>query len=361
VSDEQAMARALELARRGTGFVSPNPRVGCVILRDGVVIGEGWHHRFGDAHAEVDAVRNAGGDVQGATVVVNLEPCSHYGKTPPCASLLVEKKVARVVIGMVDPNPQVAGRGINRLREAGIDVTTGVLQDDCERLNRSFSTYITEGRPYVVLKAAQSLDGCIATRSGQSFWITGEASRRRVHVWRGELDAVLVGANTVRHDDPELTVRLAEGRHPARVVLDPLLRLPLDRKIFSTPLQARTIVVCAAQAQDSEAARELTDRGIEVLPVSSDETGALRPEDIVRILAPSGIASVLVEGGAAVHSSFLHSGIVDELRLFYAPFVMGNGLHTFGNFSTIALEHAQRFRVETVEQIGSDVLVSLVR
>lgn len=355
------MGRALELAQRGTGFVSPNPRVGCVVLRDGVIIGEGWHHRFGDAHAEVDAIGNAGGNVEGATVVVNLEPCSHYGKTPPCANLLIEKKVARVVIGTTDPNPQVAGRGIARLREAGIEVTTGVLEPACRYINRFFAKHVVQGVPYVVLKAAQSLDGCIATQSGQSFWITGEASRRRVHSWRGELDAVLVGANTVRCDDPELTVRLAEGRHPIRIVLDPLLRLPLDRKVFSTPLQARTIVVCTVPAANSSIARELTERGVELLPVTGNETGTLRPDDIVLALGALGIASVLVEGGAALHSSFLQAGVVDELCLFYAPFIIGNGLHTFGLYSVAALEHVQRFRVETVEQIDRDVLLTLVR
>lgn len=355
------MERALALARRGTGLVSPNPRVGCVILRDGVVIGEGWHHRFGDVHAEVDAIRAASGSVEGATVVVNLEPCSHFGKTPPCADLLIEKKVGRVVIGMTDPNPQVAGRGIARLRDAGIHVTTGVLQEACQYLNRFFAKHVVEGVPYVVLKAAQSLDGCIATASGQSVWITGEASRRRVHEQRGELDAVLVGANTVRRDDPELTVRLVEGRHPIRIVLDPLLRLPTHQKIFSAPLLARTIVVCAEQVADSESARELAGRGIELLPIASDETGGLLPDDIVRALGVRGIASVLVEGGAAVHSSFLRAGIVDELQLFYAPIVIGNGLHTFGQIATEALEEVQRFHVKSVEQIEADVLITLVR
>lgn len=361
MSDEQAMEHVLALARRGTGLVSPNPRVGCVILRDGVVLGEGWHRRFGEAHAEVEAVRNAGGSVEGATVVVNLEPCSHYGKTPPCADLLIERNVARVVVGMTDPNPQVAGRGIARLREAGIEVTTGVLEDACRRLNRFFTQHVTTGMPYVMLKAAQSLDGCIATESGQSFWITCEASRRRAHALRGELDAVLVGANTVRRDDPVLTVRMVEGRNPVRVVLDPLLRLPLDRKVLTAPLQARTILVCTREAASSGAARQLMERGVELLPVGGDETDVLRPSELLQALGALGIASVLVEGGAAVHSSFLRAGVVDELQLFYAPLVIGNGLHTFGRFSTAALEHAQRFRVETVERIDTDVLMTLVR
>lgn len=361
MTDEQAMARALELAQRGTGLASPNPLVGCVILRDGRVIGEGWYHRFGAVHAEVDAVRNAGGDVQGATVVVSLEPCSYYGKTPPCADFLVAHKVGRVVAGTVDPNPRIAGRGIARLREAGIEVTTGVLEEECRRLNRAFFRYITAGVPYVVLKAAQSLDGCIATAGGQSFWITGEESRKRVHRMRAELDAVLVGANTVRRDDPELTVRLTEGRNPKRIVLAPRLRLSPDSKLFRAPLVAETFVVCSPETADTDAARLLRERGVTILPVAAGGDGMPDIDAVLRELGSHSIASVLVEGGAVVHSALMRADAVDELRLFYAPIVIGDGLHTFDRVSTEALEHARRFRIEAVEQVGADVLVTLVR
>ncbi len=361
MTNEQAMARALELAAQSAGYVSPNPLVGCVILRNGRVVGEGRHHLYGGDHAEVDAVRNAGGNAEGATVVVNLEPCSHHGKTPPCADMLIERKVGRVVVGMMDPNPEVAGQGIERLRNAGIDVVTGVLEQESRWLNRYFSKYIVEKTPYVVLKAAQSLDGCIATASGQSFWITGEESRMLVHRMRSEIDAVVVGANTVRKDDPELTVRMVEGRHPKRVVLAPQLRLPADRKMFSTPLRAETIVVCTADVAASGTARELEDRGVVVLAIESDGTGILEPHAVLRVLGERGIASVLVEGGAVVHSAFMRAGAVDELRLFYAPIVIGNGLQTFGRLSTSTLEQAERFRLVDVARVGDDVLLTAVR
>lgn len=357
MTNEQAMARALELAALSAGNVSPNPLVGCVILRDGRVLGEGRHHVYGGVHAEVDAVRNAGGDVAGATVVVNLEPCSHYGKTPPCADMLIEHNVARVVVGMTDPNPQVAGRGIERLRSAGVEVVTDVLNRECQWLNRYFSAFITRRMPYVVLKAAQSLDGCIATSSGQSFWITGAESRALVHRMRSEIDAVLVGANTVRADDPELTVRMVEGRHPIRVVLSPQLQLPLDAKLFRTPLVAQTIVVCSTVAALSDQAQQLRHRGVEVLGVE----GASEPYAVLRALGERGIASLLVEGGAVVHSAFLQAGAVDELRLFYAPLVIGNGLHSFGAVHTALLERAERFAVADVHRVGDDVLVTAVR
>ncbi len=361
MTNEQAMARALELAAKSAGLVSPNPLVGCVILRDGQVLGEGRHHMYGGDHAEVDAVRNANGDVEGATVVVNLEPCSHYGKTPPCADMLIERRVGRVVVGMTDPNPEVAGRGIAKLRDAGIEVLAGVMEQECRWLNRYFSRYIVEKTPYVVLKAAQSLDGCIATSSGQSFWITGEESRTLVHRMRAEIDAVLVGANTLRTDDPELTVRMVEGRNPKRIVLAPQLRLPMEARMFRTPLAAETIVVCAAEVASSDAARDLQDRGVVVLPMESDGTGVLEPRTVVRMLGERGIASLIVEGGAAVHSAFMRAGCADELRLFYAPMIIGSGLQTFGRLAVPALEQAERFSIMDVERIGSDVLITAVR
>lgn len=361
MNNEQAMARALELAQRGTGLVSPNPRVGCVILRDGKLLAEGWHRRFGAPHAELDAVHNATESVEGATVVVNLEPCSHYGKTPPCADLLVERKVGRVVIGMADPNPQVAGRGIERLRQAGIDVVVGVLEEQCRHVNRFFIRHITSGIPYVVLKAAQSLDGCIATGTGQSFWITCEESRTRVHAMRAELDAVLVGANTVRHDDPELTVRLTDGRHPIRVVLDAGLQLPLQKKLFRTPLASRTLVVCSVHHNQPAQAQVLRERGVELVEVEGSVRGVLAPDVVLKALGAQGISSVLVEGGAAVYASFLRAGVVDEMQLFYAPLVIGNGIRAFGQVETEVLEHARRFTVQAVEHIGTDVLVTAMR
>jgi diaminohydroxyphosphoribosylaminopyrimidine deaminase/5-amino-6-(5-phosphoribosylamino)uracil reductase len=299
LSDEAAMRHALRLALRGTGRVSPNPRVGCVILKDGRFIAEGWHAEYGGPHAEVMALERATEDVRGATLVVTLEPCVHQGKTPPCTPRIIEGGIARVVIGMLDPNPQVNGRGVEQLCAAGIQVELGVLEADCFWLNRFFAKHVRTGMPYVVGKLAQSLDGCIALPDGESRWISSEESRRRVHALRAELDAVLVGKGTVFRDNPRLTVRKVPGRQPWRVVLDTHLQLPMMSFVFTDEYRDRTIVCCSAQAARQRKAETLREAGVQLLELPTDSDGRLHLPSLLRELSQRfQIASVLVEGGA---------------------------------------------------------------
>jgi diaminohydroxyphosphoribosylaminopyrimidine deaminase/5-amino-6-(5-phosphoribosylamino)uracil reductase len=358
MTEEQAMRRALELALRGTGRVSPNPRVGCVILKDGRIIGEGWHAAYGAPHAEIVALSSATEDVRGATMVVTLEPCVHQGKTPPCVPQILASGIARVVIGMLDPNPLVAGKGVEQLRQAGVQVRVGVLHAECFWLNRYFAKHIVTGMPYVVGKVAQSLDGCIALPNGESRWITGEESRRRVHALRAEIDAVLVGKNTVFRDNPHLTVRAVPGRQPWRVVLDTQLQLPMMSFVFTDEYRERTILCCSAAALRTRKAETLRESGLQLLEVPTDETGRLHVPTLLRLLAERfQIASVLVEGGAQVLSSFLQQNLLDELHLFIAPLVIGAGRHPFEQRAIETLEQAWRLHLWAVLRSGEDLHV----
>ncbi len=354
MSDEQAMWRALELALKGSGFVSPNPRVGCVIVKDGRVIGEGWHRYVGGPHAEVEAIRNATEDVAGATLVVNLEPCAHYGKTPPCTDLIIEKKIGRVVIGMLDPNPVVNGKGVQRLREAGIAVNVGVLEKEAQWINRFFTKYVRTHFPYVILKIAQTLDGYIATNRGSSKWITGPESRKRVHQLRAEVDAVLIGERTARVDNPSLTVREIPGRSPKRIVLDPELSLPLQLNLFLDPYRRQTIVVCKEDRATSHKANDLRLSGVTVLPVPEAEPGQLDLCELLRKLGEMEITSILVEGGGQVFSSFVHNELVDEFHFFIAPKFFGKGLPAFSGLNAQNLAHAYQVFPISCEPVDRD-------
>lgn len=307
MDDSHWMRRALLLAERGRGAVEPNPLVGAVLVRDGAVVGEGWHQRYGDAHAEVNAIRDAGSRASGATLYVTLEPCSHFGKTPPCADAVIAAGVVRVVAAMTDPFPQVAGQGLSRLREAGIAVDVGIEEAAARRLNRPYLTLLRHARPCVHLKWAMSLDGRVATRTGNSQWISGESSRRRVHELRGRVDAVIVGAGTVRVDDPLLTARPPGPRNPARVVVSTQPTLPAGCQLLRTPEQGPVIV----------AAREPgTIPGAEVIVV----------DDVPALLAELGrrrMTNVLLEGGPRLAGSFLTHRLVDECHIFVAPILIG--------------------------------------
>ncbi len=355
MSDEQAMWMALELALKGSGFVSPNPRVGCVILKDGRVIGKGWHQYAGGPHAEVVAIRSATEDVAGATLVVNLEPCTHYGKTPPCTDLIIEKGIARVVIGMLDPNPVVHGKGVEHLRQAGIEVVTGVLEEQCRWINRFFTKYIRTKLPYIILKVAQTLDGYIATTRGSSKWITGAESRKRVHQLRAEVDAVLVGGRTARLDNPSLTVREVTGRSPKRVVLDPELSLPLKMNLFLDPYRRQTIVACAQEYADSHKAGDLRLSGVEVVAVPEAEPGRLDLCALLQILGDKEITSILVEGGAQVFTSFVRAQLVDEFHFFIAPKFFGKGMPVFDGLEVAGLNEAYQVLPLSCESVGRDL------
>ncbi len=319
------MHMALSLAWRGTGRTSPNPLVGCVLVKDSRVVGMGYHRRYGGPHAEVEALERATENVRGSTAYVTLEPCSHYGKTPPCAPRLVREGIARVVIGSRDPNPKVAGGGVKILEEAGIPVISGVLEEECREMNRGFFSWHLRGRSWVCLKGALSLDGAIALSDGTSKWITGSRAREMAHLLRGEHDAILVGAGTVRCDNPKLTVRSVPGISPVPVVVDPRLSLSPESAIFA----ASRVIVASGIPENSEERnrrKELFPLSVEFMELPEIVPGELDFEVLLQKLGKSGLLSVLVEGGARVGSSFLNRHLVDRVALFYGSRILGRGL-----------------------------------
>ncbi len=324
-ADREFMQLALELAANGQGRVEPNPMVGCVIVRNNRIIGRGYHHKFGGPHAERDALRGLGKKARGATVYVTLEPCNHTGKTPPCTDALIESQVARVVVAMKDPNPIVAGKGLRNLRSHGIRVEVGLLRKEAESLNAPFIVYHTLHRPYVILKWAQSVDGKIATRTGDSQWITSAQSRRAAHAIRARCDAVIVGVRTVIADDPDLTARLAKPRRvAARIVLDPFLRTPRSARVVKTARQSPTMIVTSARA--SVATRRkvaaLEKAGCEMLHVRGDGSGII-PEQLLSCLHERGMTNLMVEGGGKILGAFADAGLIDEAFIFVAPNLIG--------------------------------------
>jgi diaminohydroxyphosphoribosylaminopyrimidine deaminase/5-amino-6-(5-phosphoribosylamino)uracil reductase len=320
IDEESWMRRALALAERGRGHVEPNPLVGAVVVRDGVSAGEGWHQHYGGPHAEVYALDAAGGDARGATLYVSLEPCCHYGKTPPCTDAVLRAGIRRVVAAMTDPFPKVAGKGAELLRAAGVAVEVGVCEAEARRLNAPYLTLLAKGRPYVHVKWAMTLDGKIATRTGDSKWISNEASRRRVHQLRGRMDAILVGIGTVLADNPHLTARPPGPRTATRIVLDSRGRLPLSCNLVQTARATPTLVVTTEETSTGVA--ELQAAGCEVLRLPATNG---RP-DVTALLAELGrrrFTNVLVEGGGAVLGSFLDAGTIDEVHVFLAPRLAG--------------------------------------
>ncbi|RRB05044.1 bifunctional diaminohydroxyphosphoribosylaminopyrimidine deaminase/5-amino-6-(5-phosphoribosylamino)uracil reductase RibD [Larkinella rosea] len=317
MNDLLFLSRALELAERGRGHVSPNPMVGCVIVHNQRIIGEGWHRQYGGPHAEVNAVRSVTDEslLPESTVYVTLEPCSHYGKTPPCADLLIAKKVKKVVVCNDDPNPLVAGKGLAKLRAAGIAVETGLLAEQGRELNRRFFTFIEQQRPYVMLKWAETADGFLAPPDFRPIPISGALSRQLVHKWRTEEDAILVGTNTARHDNPHLNVRLWSGRNPVRIVIDKQLSLPTSLHLFdnSQPTLVYSIVPSEAETVGQTKYIPL-DPATDFLP------------QLIADLYQKKIQSVIVEGGAVLLESFLSQGLWDEARIFKSPKVLGDGL-----------------------------------
>ncbi|MDP4221322.1 MAG: bifunctional diaminohydroxyphosphoribosylaminopyrimidine deaminase/5-amino-6-(5-phosphoribosylamino)uracil reductase RibD [Bacteroidota bacterium] len=361
ISDEHFMRQALALAAQGRGYASPNPLVGCVIVdKDGKVIGTGYHEKFGEAHAEVNAIRDAeknGHKVAGTTLYVNLEPCSHQAKTPPCADLIIAKKLGRCVIAMRDPHSLVDGKGIDKLKAAGIDVTHGVLEAEARELNRIFITFVTKATPYVTMKLGMSLDGKTALRSGVSKWITSEASRTAVHAMRAEYDGVLVASATVLADDPELTVRLVKGRSPKRIILDANLRVPESAKVYSDAHAAQTIVVATERtlAEKTELRTMLASRGITFISATaSDNQFVLK--DVFAKLGAMDISSVLVEPGPTLATVLLQENLFDELVLFVAPMVLGNDARSaFADLHLKKLQDAGRLTLNACQAIeGSD-------
>lgn len=328
--DEKFMREALRLARKGAGSVSPNPMVGAVIVKDGVVVGRGFHEEVGRAHAEVNAIQDAGELARGSTLYVTLEPCNHYGRTPPCTEAILKAGIRKVVIGMRDPNPHVKGGGAERLRREGVEVIEGVLEEECKYLNRAFIKYITTGIPYVIAKAAMTLDGKIATRTGHSKWITGEDSRRFVHKLRSEADAVCVGIGTVIADDPLLTVRHRKEtvrRNPVRVIIDSALSISEDSQLVKTA-QIVPCWVFHGSDVDEEKARKIENLGVRLFPVSDYGNGRLNIGEVLSRLGKEQVTSVFVEGGSGIMGALFAPPegrpLVDEVCFFYASKILAD-------------------------------------
>jgi diaminohydroxyphosphoribosylaminopyrimidine deaminase / 5-amino-6-(5-phosphoribosylamino)uracil reductase len=349
--DEKYIRIAMGLAIRGTP--SPNPYVGAVLVKGGKVVGCGWHVAAGEDHAEVMALESAGTRARGATLYTTLEPCNHFGRTPPCTRAIIEAGISRVVFGSPDPNPHVEGRGMQALKKAKIKVTGNILRKECDNINEMFLKYITEGVPFVTLKAAMSMDGRIATRTGQSRWITGETSREYAHMLRACHDAVLVGINTVRKDDPQLTARIPGAkRQPIKVILDSHLRTPLNSKILQG---GNAIIACTTAAKSGKIAA-LERRGAKVIVCGRGAKVSLPV--LLEKLGNMEITSVMVEGGGEAIAAFVEAGLFDKLYLFYAPLIIGGNRAkpAFGGEGAKTLASARRLRVESVQQTGEDRL-----
>jgi diaminohydroxyphosphoribosylaminopyrimidine deaminase/5-amino-6-(5-phosphoribosylamino)uracil reductase len=352
-TDHAHMVRALELAERGLFTTTPNPRVGCVVVRDGEVVGEGWHQRAGAPHAEVHALRAAGERARGATAYVSLEPCSHHGRTPPCADALVAAGVGRVVVATADPNPQVSGQGLARLRAAGIGTACGLLDQEARELNIGFVSRHERGRPWVRVKTAASLDGRTALANGASQWITGPAARQDGHRWRARSCAVMIGIGTLKADDPRLSVRDVETtRQPARIVVDRYLELPLSARI----LEGGNVLVVAAR-EDAAKAPLLRQAGAEVL-VLPDREGKVDLAQLMRELARRETNEILVESGNRLNGALLRAGLVDELVMYFAPHLLGDlarGMYALGELT--ALDQRVDLEVRDHKRIGPDLRI----
>lgn len=353
-TDEEFMRRAIELA--GKGFTSPNPMVGCVIVKDGGIIAEGFHGRAGRPHAEAAALKKLrGGKAKGATMYVNLEPCRHFGRTPPCTDAIILAGIKRVVAAMKDPNPQVAGEGFKTLRKAGVKVEVGVLGEEAERLNEAYVHFLKKKRPYVILKSAMSLDGKIASATGDSKWVTGEKARRVGRILRGRADAVVVGIGTVMKDDPRLTCRIRGGRDPLRVIVDSMLRIPLK----SRALADDNALIATTRKHDKKKRRGLERAGVKVVVADSGD-GRVSLRKLVKKLGESGVRSVLIEGGGELNASALKEGLVDKAYFFIAPKIVGgrNAKTPVEGEGAEKIGEAIRLSDTTVEKIGEDFLVT---
>ena len=322
--DQFYMKYALKLAARAMGRTSPNPMVGAVVVKNGRIIGEGYHLKAGTPHAEIHALQQAGNAAEGATLYVTLEPCSHFGRTPPCCQAVIKAKISRVVAAMVDPNPEVAGQGLSRLTKAGIQVDCGIMEEEARLLNEVFIKYITTRLPFVIMKSAMTWDGKTATKSGHSFWVTGPEARAEVHRLRDRCDAIMVGIGTVLADDPQLTTRLPngeKGKDPLRVIVDSSLRLPLGARVINSLSVAPTLIATTAQASQ-EKKLILEEQGVQVLTVES-QAGRVDLKALMIELGQREVSNILLEGGATLNAAALEAGIVDKVITFMAPKIIG--------------------------------------
>lgn len=365
MTDRDYMLRAIELARRGEGWVNPNPLVGAVIVKDGRVIAEGWHHKYGELHAERDALKALKEPAEGATIYVTLETCCHYGKQPPCTLAIIEHGISRVVIGSRDPNPLVAGKGVRMLREHGITVEEDFMREECDDLNPVFFHYITTGRPYVKMKYAMTADGKIATKTGASKWITSEEARGLVHDWRNACRGIMAGIGTVLADNPLLNCRKPGGRDPVRIICDSRLRIPENAQICRTAQQYDTIVACALN-EDVESwpeelrakAERLRQQGVEVWSVPAQD-GSVDLQELVKRLGKRGIDSILLEGGGTLNESALRAGVVQEVNAFVAPKIFGGKARSPVEGTGVeSPQEALQMEMKQVRQVGKDLLIT---
>jgi diaminohydroxyphosphoribosylaminopyrimidine deaminase/5-amino-6-(5-phosphoribosylamino)uracil reductase len=359
MNDEDYMRMALSLAEQGRGWTSPNPMVGAVIVKDGSVVGRGFHAKAGMPHAEVNALEDAGEKAQGATLYVTLEPCNHTGRTPPCTAAILQNRIKRVVVGMRDPNPRVEGGGVDVLRRRGLDVATGVCEAESRRLNECFVKHITTGLPFVMLKCASTLDGRIATGTGDAKWITNVDSRSFVHQLRHAVDAILVGVGTVKADDPRLTTRLESGKgaDPIRVILDARLSTPVDAKLLHISSASDTLIATNGPVDEGKR-RRLEQAGAKVLVVEgSGDHVDLKP--LLNTLGRMNVTSLLIEGGSHVNGSALRSGIVDKLYFFLAPKLCGgnDGVPVCSGVGVERMQDALQLRDVSVHRFGDDVMI----
>lgn len=359
--DEMYMKKALRLAKKGEGFTSPNPMVGAVVVKDDEIVGEGYHQYYGGPHAEVYALDEAGKMARGGTIYVTLEPCSHHGKTPPCSLKIINSGIKRVVVAMQDPNPEVAGRGFKMMKDEGIEVEVGLFEDKAKKLNEIFLKYITSDYPFIILKSAQTIDGYLATSTGNSKWVTGEKARLYGHQLRHKVDGILVGINTVLSDNPSLTARPENitGKDPLRIILDSKLKTPKDAKIITQDSEAKTLIVHGKKVTDDKKKFFETKENVELLPLEIKENGYIPLKKLLKKLHKRKISSILIEGGGKVNYSFLEENLVDKFYNFIAPKYFGgsDGIAVFDGDGPLKMEDAIKIKDYEMEKVGNDFLI----
>jgi len=361
VADESYIQLTLELAKRGIGKVSPNPLVGCVITKNNKIIGAGFHAKYGDDHAEINAINSAQETLEGSTLYVNLEPCTHYGNTPPCVDRIIKEKIKRVVIGTLDLNPLVNGKSIKKMKDAGIEVKAGLLEKECIELNNFFFKFISKKLPYVTLKAAATLDGKIADVNSNSEWISSSESRKYVHSLRNKYDAVLIGANTALIDNPQLTVRHIDGRNPWRIILDSKLSLPLNLKLFQKNFDKRTVLVISENGlKKNRKIGELQKLGVKIITVKKQVNNKADLKFLLKDLARLNITSVLVEGGSKIFTSFIKQKLFDDLLVFISPKLIGEGVPVIQDIGINSIKDAIDLKLKSCDVIGDDIVAEYV-
>ncbi|GAA0747008.1 bifunctional diaminohydroxyphosphoribosylaminopyrimidine deaminase/5-amino-6-(5-phosphoribosylamino)uracil reductase RibD [Clostridium oceanicum] len=358
INHEFYMKKVLDLAKKGKGLVNPNPKVGAIIVKNGEIISEGYHKYYGGPHAEVYALKNAKKDIKGATLYVNLEPCSHYGKTPSCAVAVSKSGIKTVVIAMKDPNPKVSGKGIKILEDSGIEVINGIMEKESKRLNEVFIKHITTKEPFVLMKTASTLDGKIATKTGESKWITGEKSREKVHSVRNEYMGIMVGINTVLKDDPLLTTRIEKGRDPKVIVIDSKLKIPKECKILKTVNDRKIYIACTDKC-NKEKKEYLKQIGVNIIELKGNKEERVPLKNLMKVLGEKGLDSILLEGGGTLNFSALKEKIVDKAMCFVAPKIIG-GKESKAMIEGEGISHLKDvFTLSScsVETIGEDILI----